>query len=67
MGFPLSLYEDKGMSTKRQRQILRNRRLEFEREVAENLKKAQKKKKSKKKTTPNSKKKKKKSIKEYFL
>ena len=38
------------MSTRRQRQILRNRKLEFERQVEENLKKAKKKPTEKKKT-----------------
>lgn len=42
------------MSTRRQRQILRNRKLEFERKVEENLKKAKAKptKKKTKKETP---------------
>lgn len=38
------------MSTRRQRQILRNRKLEFERQVEENLKKAKKKPTEKKET-----------------
>jgi hypothetical protein len=41
-GIPLSLYKEKIMSTRRQRQILRNRKLEFQRRVEENLKKAPK-------------------------
>lgn len=46
---PLSLYKEKRMSTRRQRQILRNRKLEFERKVEENRQEAKKVKPAKKK------------------